>query len=145
MKTRICKDCKKEYTPFKFAQPRCRNCEFIRLKEKQKNYKPLKVKRNLEQEKVNKQVRERDINKPCISCGKLSRLEAGHYIPISKSQKLRYDLRNIHGQCSYCNRFLYGNYKQYRIGLINRYGIEFVESLEKEILCQSKCDSNACR
>jgi hypothetical protein len=133
IKTRICKDCKIEYTPFGFAQPRCRKCEYIRVREKQKTYKPLKVKRNLEQEAVNKQVRERDHGKPCISCGKYSKLEAGHYIPISKSKKLRYDLRNIHGQCATCNRFLDGNYKAYRVGLIERCGIDFVETLEQDL------------
>lgn len=133
IKARICKDCKIEYIPSQHMQPRCKKCVFIKLKEKYKTYKPLKVKRNLEQEKVNKFVRERDINKPCISCNKISKLEAGHYIPISKSQKLRYDLRNIHGQCGHCNRFLDGNYKAYRMGLINRYGVDFVETLEKEI------------
>jgi hypothetical protein len=75
-------------------------------------------------------VRERDQNKPCISCGKFTKLEAGHFITVSKSRKLRYDLRNIHGQCGHCNRFLYGNYKEYRRGLITRYGIEYVEWLE---------------
>jgi hypothetical protein len=134
MKTRICRNCKTKYTPFKFAQPRCRECEFNRLLEKQKHYKPLMPKRNLEQERINREVRERDSDKSCISCGKFAILEAGHYIAVSKSKKLRYDKRNIHGQCGYCNRFLYGNYKQYRIGLINRYGIEFVENLEQELL-----------
>lgn len=133
MKKRICKSCKKVYISYKFIEPRCRSCEFIRLKEKQKTYKPLKIKRNLEQEKVNKIVRERDKNQPCISCNKFSKLEAGHYIAISKSQKLRYDLRNIHGQCGWCNRFLYGNYKEYKKGLIVRYGLEFVEALEKSL------------
>lgn len=132
-KPRKCKSCQIEYIPRTFAQPRCQKCTFQRLKEKAKTYKPLKVKRNLEQERVNKKVRERDKDQPCISCNKLTKLEAGHYIPISKSQKLRYDLRNIHGQCAWCNRFLYGNYKEYRIGLINRYGIEFVEDLEKDL------------
>lgn len=130
MRNRICKNCKIEYQPFSFAQPRCRKCEFTRLKQKQKNYKPIKIKRNLEQEKVNKDVRERDKDKPCISCGKFIQLEAGHFIPISKSRKLRYDLRNIHGQCGWCNRFLNGNYQEYKLGLIQRYGLEFVENLE---------------
>lgn len=133
MRQRTCRDCKKIYTPFRFAQPRCRECEFKRALEKQKQYKPLMPKRNLEQERVNKEVRKRDEEQPCISCGKFTKLEAGHYIPISKSKKLRYDKRNIHGQCGYCNRFLYGNYKAFRLGLIARYGLEFVESLEKDI------------
>ena len=130
-KPRKCKSCQIEYTPKTFAQPRCQKCTFQRLKDKQKNYKPLKAKRNPEQEKVNKEVRKWDKGKPCISCNKITKLEAGHFIPISKSQKLRYNKDNIHGQCFYCNRILYGNIVNYRYGLINRYGIEFVERLEK--------------
>jgi len=132
-KQRTCKDCKKEYKPFTFAQPRCKKCTLQKIKKAIKNCKPLKVKRNLLQEKVNKEARERDKDKPCISCGKFIKLEAGHFISVLKSKKLRYDLRNIHGQCGFCNRFFYGNYKAFRIGLIERYWIEFVEELENEL------------
>lgn len=141
-----CRLCKIAFEKTLKFQNKCHKCltkianekKLISIKKsieklKSKPKKAIKVKRNLEQEKINKQVRERDENQPCISCNKYIKLEAGHYIPISKSQKLRYDLRNIHGQCGWCNRFLYGNYKEYRIGLINRYGIEFVESLEKDL------------
>ena len=66
----------------------------------------------------------------CISCGEYKPLEAGHYIAVSKSTKLRYDLRNIHGQCRACNGHpLYGNLVNYRKGLISRCGLESVEWL----------------
>lgn len=131
-KPRTCKSCGVKYIPNGIAQPRCKSCEFQRLQIKYSKYQAPKFKRNLEQERVNKLVRERDFGKPCISCGKMRTLEAGHFIPISKSTKLRYDLRNIHGQCAECNRFKYGNYVEYRKGLIARYGFKFVENLEME-------------
>ena len=49
-KPRKCKSCQIEYIPRTFAQPRCQKCNFQRLKEKAKTYKPLKAERNPEQE-----------------------------------------------------------------------------------------------
>jgi hypothetical protein len=132
MKAHICKSCKIQYTPEKFAQPRCRNCIILKEREKRKKYKPLKVNINLKQKKINKLVRERDKGKPCISCGEFKPLFAGHYISVGRRKALRYDLRNIHGQCFECNNFKSGKPKQYRLNLIERFGIEFVESLERE-------------
>ena len=126
MKNRFCKDCKVEYTPYSPAQPRCKECEFARQKAKYSLYK----KKLSKQAKINKLVRERDEGMPCISCGEYKPLEAGHYIAVSKSTKLRYDLRNIHGQCRACNGHpLYGNLVNYRKGLISRCGLESVEWL----------------
>lgn len=87
-----------------------------------------------EQADVHKIIRERDKGLPCISCGKQMQqheMQAGHYIARSRCVKLRQDERNIHGQCFKCNITLHGNRKLYRIGLINRFSIEFVEELEK--------------
>ena len=42
-KPRKCKSCPIEYIPRTFAQPRCQKCNFQRLKEKAKTYKPLKA------------------------------------------------------------------------------------------------------
>ncbi len=39
---------------------------------------------------------------------------------------------NVHKQCSVCNDYHSGNLLEYRQGLINRYGLEFVERLEME-------------
>lgn len=130
MKVRICKSCKIEYTPIRFAQPRCQKCSFQKQAEKNKTYKKPVAKRNIEQEKVNKLVRERDFGKPCISCGEFKKLFAGHYISVGRSKALRYNLDNIHGQCFECNNLKSGNLKSYRIGLIERFGVEFVERLE---------------
>jgi hypothetical protein len=49
---------------------------------------------------------------------------------------MRFDYDNIHGQCTYCNRYLEGNTINYRFGLIKRYGKKYVESLEKRQLLE---------
>lgn len=72
-----------------------------------------------------KYIRERDEGKPCISCGKFRTLEAGHCFSGGKYPRLRFNERNIWGQCSPCNR--YGSMETgifYRDNLIKRIGLE---------------------
>ena len=68
----------------------------------------------------------------CISCDKIvhwKQSDCGHYIS-RKHNSLRYDEINCNAQCVECNRMKDGNDKNYRIGLIKKYGIECVESIE---------------
>ena len=89
---------------------------------------------------VHAYVRYRDKDKPCISCGSPlhskqvgGAFDAGHYRSRGSSPHLRFDAdRNIHGQCKRCNRYLGGNYAAYRIGLIERIGIDKVIELESD-------------
>lgn len=83
----------------------------------------------------NRFVRDRDREKPCISCGqKLTHeySQAGHYISVGRSKALRFHEDNVHSQCSYCNIQLEGNVSKYRAGLIKKIGIEKVEKIEEE-------------
>jgi hypothetical protein len=57
----------------------------------------------LTQKVVNRLAVMLDIGRPCISCGKYLPLEAGHYRSVGSMPTLRFDLRNIHGQCRPCN------------------------------------------
>lgn len=91
------------------------------------------------QSAVNKYIRVRDENKECISCGtpliseKLGGgFDAGHYRSRGAAPHLRFYTLNIFGQCKRCNRYLGGNYHEYRIGLIERLGIEKVEAIEAD-------------
>lgn len=93
------------------------------------------------QKVFNELVRYRDRDEVCISCDTvLSTLEgapgggydAGHYRSRGSAPHLRFDLRNCHGQCKKCNRYRAGNAADYRIGLIARYGLPFVEALESD-------------
>jgi len=145
LKQRPCKICKQLFTPRIQLQPKCPDCAFEEQRQKncalynktlitrtKKPQKPLQVKVDAEQARINKIVRERDANKPCISCGVIGKtLEAGHFISKNKCKALRYDKRNIHGQCLNCNRILNGNYAGYRLGLILRFSIQYVEILEE--------------
>ena len=75
---------------------------------------------------VNKCVRLRDTNLGCVSCDKNTNWDgqwhAGHYYSRGHSSSLRFNLHNIHKQCSVCNNYLSGNIGEYTSELINRIG-----------------------
>lgn len=81
-----------------------------------------------------KWVRLRDIELDCISCGTQNPKlwHGGHFKKAEIYSGLIFDERNVHKQCSRCNVFLNGNEGEYRIGLVNRYGKEYVEQLEAD-------------
>jgi len=81
-----------------------------------------------------KWVRMRDALLPCISCNSYDKdqYDGGHYFKAELFSGLIFDERNCHKQCRKCNRYDGGNEIQYRIGLVNRYGKEFVEQLEAD-------------
>ncbi len=91
------------------------------------------------QAEVNKFIRTRDKGKPCISCGNMPNsgayvggggIHAGHYRSVGACPELRYCEDNIHIQCVNCNVHNSGNAIDYRIGLINKIGLERVEWIE---------------
>ncbi|MDE2000778.1 MAG: recombination protein NinG, partial [Burkholderiales bacterium] len=92
------------------------------------------------QKQFNKYVRLRDRGLGCISCGSILVLEraigggydCGHFRSVGSAPHLRFDPRNAAGQCKQCNRYGAGMVVEYRKGLINRHGVEFVESLESD-------------
>ena len=89
------------------------------------------------QKLVNQLVRIRDIGKPCPTCGRNGEdiaWDAGHFIPQKGSDPRRFMMKNNHRQCVYCNQYGSGRRAEYRIWMIEKYGLEFVEWLE--------CDSN---
>jgi len=54
----------------------------------------------------NSYIRERDKDKPCISCSKyFEDKDAGHFYPCGGFSGLRFDEDNVHGECKRCNRF----------------------------------------
>lgn len=89
----------------------------------------LKVKA---QKVFNAFIRQRDSELTCISCGTGKPEHAGHYFSAGHNSKLRFDERNVAGQCVRCNYFLHGNQTGYRKGLIKRIGLEAVEQLESQ-------------
>ena len=64
----------------------------------------------------------------CISCGIITKLQAGHWIKRGHLA-LRYDPRNVHGQCVRCNHFLGGNEGAYAAALVRKYGVGAIEDM----------------
>ena len=83
------------------------------------------------QDKFNAWIRNRDRDKGCISCG-VSIDHAGHYFSAGHYSALAMDEMNVHAQCIRCNNFLHGNLIKYRMGLISRYGEDYVIELESK-------------
>jgi hypothetical protein len=79
-------------------------------------------------------VHGRDVDQPCISCGRFHQgaNHGGHYRSRGSAPHLALDPRNVHRQCYPCNVQLHGNLINYRLGLIARYGVEYVEALEAD-------------
>ncbi|MCK0201346.1 recombination protein NinG [Ornithobacterium rhinotracheale] len=87
------------------------------------------------QKVFNAYIRERDKDKPCISCGKaphLGKRDAGHYYSVGARADIRFNEDNVHAQCVTCNQHKHGNLIEYRKGLIQRIGEERVNALDTE-------------
>ena len=82
----------------------------------------------------NQWIRARDADLPCISCGRFHQgaYDAGHYRSVGAQPALRFHEDNCHKQCVPCNQHKSGNAVEYRLGLIDRIGVERVEFLEQE-------------
>ena len=73
-------------------------------------------------------IRERDNGKPCISCNKRAELQAGHYHSC-RYLSIRWDEKNVNGQCINCNIFNQGNFYGYTLGMERKYGKNVIEYL----------------
>lgn len=106
--------------------------ERVEWRKRKAAVKPLRHWEDMTQRVVNDYIRERDHHLPCISCGTWNTVqwEAGHYRSRGKASHLRYTEDNINKQCHQCNVQLSGNQQQYRIFLIEKIGVERVESLD---------------
>jgi len=146
-----CKICGNNFKPFKTTQRVCsQQCAITYAKEKEKEkeakaWRKEKARRKADlmtySQRLNKArrvfqkwIRERDKDKPCISCGTItsSLWDAGHYLKAEVFSGLIFDEDNVHKQCRKCNRYLSGNEVQYRLGLIKRIGEERVLALESK-------------
>ena len=148
MKHRKCATCAAVFTPDRMGQIACSpRCAYQSVEAKKlKAYKAETVRRKKEwrdndkhtqaikaRDACHKYIRARDSKLPCISCGAAPsqcKRNAGHYRPSGINSALRYDERNIHGQCEKCNTHLSGNLVSYRKTLIERIGLEAVEWLD---------------
>ena len=158
LKQHKCKECSEYYTKFRSTQQVCSvKCAMAmgkrKAEEKRKKLEKadrLKASRRMRERKeklksrsdwlkdlqrvFNEFIRLRDVNLPCISCGRYhnGQYHAGHYRSVGACPELRFNEDNVHKQCSACNNHLSGNILEYRLGLIEKIGIERVEFLERK-------------
>jgi hypothetical protein len=152
-----CKVCKSEFTPVRPLQRVCsalcglaharQATEKKKAKEAQEDRKKTREKLDamrtkpqlvkIAQVSFNKYIRERDLLKPCISCGKppsteSNQTDAGHFRSVGSAPHMRFVEDNVQGQCKHCNQYLAGNVLAYRKGLIERIGLTRVEQIEAD-------------
>jgi hypothetical protein len=92
------------------------------------------------QDDFNAMIRERDHDQPCPSCGRFDhqipehhtggKWDCGHFLSRGSHPELAFEPLNAHKQCKQCNRDKSSNAGKYRLGLIERIGLEAVEWLE---------------
>lgn len=115
--------------------------KLVNKAEKNKSHPQLKKKL---WEIVSEYIRLRDSKDEmfvCISCGKYQstlngNLQAGHYYKSETFPSLRYEEKNLNGQCKSCNIFKEGNRQGYEIGLLKKYGQATLDDLK--IRCHNK-------
>ena len=79
-----------------------------------------------------------DVGKPCSTCGTMSeqQYDAGHYIAVGRNMDLRFELTNIHIQCSVqCNYFGRGMPVEYDAFIQKKYGMGHYYWLNTKFLC----------
>lgn len=86
---------------------------------------------------VNQYVRIRDKHEPCCTCGTTNpniKYDSGHFIPQKGHDPRRFELTNIHKQCSLnCNQFGSGKRAEYREFIVGKYGEDHLEWLECDV------------
>ena len=67
----------------------------------------------------------------CCTCGKVAHfkdMDAGHFVN-RQFKALRFNEKNVNGQCRKCNRFCEGNIPEYSLFMIKKYGKGTTETL----------------
>jgi hypothetical protein len=148
-KARPCKQCGTLFTPARPMQsvcsPKCaagkvkkdKADERSQIKSRKEAIKTIPQLIKEAQVEFNKYIRARDKGKLCICCGIPlpdegfgGGFDAGHYRSTGSASHLRFHEDNVHGQRKQCNRYGAGRAVDYRIGLIQRIGVDRVHELE---------------
>ena len=143
-----CKNCKEKFDPIRFNMKYCLNAECVRVwveSEKAKTWKKTKAKMKNDLETIqelikatqiifNKYIRLRDKGQVCISCQKKLKegnVDAGHMWSAGGHSNLRFNEFNVNAQCSRpCNKDKAGDINNYRLGFVERYGIEKLNEID---------------
>jgi hypothetical protein len=78
-------------------------------------------------------VRIRDSKLGCIVCGRITDLQAGHYKSWASCRGFsKWDMKNIFGECAYCNTGFNGNEvgAKFKENIIKRHGQERMDYIE---------------
>ena len=155
LKPKKCRACRESYQPNNSMQVVCsaacgllmarqarerKEAQLAKEERKQTRERKQRIKTRAEylreaQVAFNAWIRERDRYKPCISCGvtypedRVNVWDAGHLRSVGASSSTRFNTYNVNKQCVRCNRYLSSNAMQYRIGLVEKIGLEKVEAL----------------
>jgi hypothetical protein len=153
LKQKNCEHCGSYFIPLRPMQqvcgPRCATRKVkadkakgkAELRERKKALKTIPDLIKEAQHAFNAFIRERDKDQPCVCCGRVATgisslgghgWDAGHYRSTGSAPHLRFNEQNCHRQLVLCNRYGAGRAVDYRIGLIQRIGIEAVEALETD-------------
>ena len=151
LKEKTCAHCGTQFRPFsstsRVCSPICA-ARFVKAKNSQERAQFLERKAKLKripdliaeaQKAFNAYIRERDKDKPCICCGQPlgvgevgGAYDCGHYRSTGSASHLRFNENNAAAQRKRCNRYGAGRAVDYRVGLIQRIGVEAVEALEAD-------------
>ena len=99
---------------------------------KERSYKTLK---NALDRVFAKFIKQRDsdgVHFVCISCyapKPIDQFNAGHYFSRG-ALNIRWNEKNVNGQCISCNKWKSGNIQGYEKGLIKKYGKGVIQELE---------------
>lgn len=145
---RKCKYCKEWYEPkFKTTEPclkyECREKQLTALTPKINRVNKANAKEKLKtlseyeaeaKKEFQKFIRLRDKDLPCPCCGAVKAKEwhGSHFYSANLYSGTIFDERNVHKCCDYCNVYLHGNLLEYRKGLIQRFGEQFVQQLDED-------------
>ena len=149
-KEKKCKVCEANFKQFRSTQKVCSTQCAIKLaettRERLERREWLKQKKILKDKTMtvtqwvmkvqvvfNAYIRERDRATNCISCERplVGKFDAGHYHNAHFHWSVRFDPRNVWGQCVQCNRDLNGNLIRYRYGLLQRIGPDELDKLDE--------------
>lgn len=138
-------ECFTEYQKSPAAKKMFERMRRADLTERKERLKTMEDHIKTAQRHFNAYIRARDKNKTCVSCNRPLTLknpktskhygfDCGHYISRSLSgkgsSKYRFNPKCCAGQCKRCNKHSAGNFVEMRKGMIERFGIEHIESIE---------------
>jgi len=152
-----CRACKKEFEPrysstqvvcsqlcaFEYAVAQRKKKYDIETRRRKKEFAATDLPHQFQLTKkvIQKYVKLRDKDLPCISCGTTKNVQycGGHFKPVGGFRELALDEKNINKQCNkYCNCHLSGNItgnktsKGYTQGILDRFGQERLDYLNRK-------------